>query len=87
MQQLRTVRLDELVKCADSESMEEEKYESMRTVLNMSSNHCAEVLADLVKYRLLKQGCAQFLRSIHQFVSRSGFVAAWYALCLEYSVY
>lgn len=40
--------------------------------------HAFEVLVGLVKERLHDQVCVQYLKSVHRFVSRSGFVAGVY---------
>lgn len=57
--------------------------EKMKTLLRMFSNHRIQLLIHLLKETPNNQGCAQFERSDHLSVSKSGFVAGGCTPCLE----
>lgn len=53
LQPLYSMCLNEIIKCAASTWMKEQRNDNLTTLLNRSSKYDVEVLADVVKARLL----------------------------------
>lgn len=56
---------------------------NMKTLLNIFSKDSFEVLSDILKERLLDQGCAPYLRSVLLSVLRRGLFVRGYTTCLK----
>lgn len=83
MRLIWTVSFNESASFVASAGMEEDRNKNMIKLLNIFLNHLIDVLAEIVKERLQDQGCVQSFRSVRVSVSRSGFVAGGYTLCLK----